>query len=234
MLHLSVGQWIFYGLLSIVWAYLGYRLSENDRKMLGRTPWGLPSMLWAFLWFLSLIFGLVLYLIAHSVGVRQAQTESAGAGPPPGIGTCRHPWLRGPPAGRAPTASELFPAYPRPANSMPLRRPPSLSMRASEPATAPRPTSRDLPMPRRTGRITSGLASRSERAVPLPLVGRVPVDVTGLDRRAPSDRHQSGPADRAILTVRPDRRDRQVWRAFGHARRQGGAGSDRPSPPRAM
>ncbi len=117
MLHLSVGQWIFYGVLSVVWAFLGYRLSENDRKMLGRTPWGLPSMLWAFFWFLSLILGLILYLIAHSVGVRQAQRNppamgAPGSGPPPPMGMRT-------PAGRTPTASDLFPAYPRPANSTP-------------------------------------------------------------------------------------------------------------------
>ena len=114
MLHLSAGQWIFYGVLSIVWAFLGYRLSENDRKMLGRTPWGLPSMLWAFFWFLSLVLGLVLYLIAHSVGVRQAQRNTPypgvpGTGPPSPMARAQ--------SGRTPTASDLFPAYPRPANT---------------------------------------------------------------------------------------------------------------------
>ena len=119
MLHLSAGQWIFYGVLSLVWAFLGYRLSENDRKILGRTPWGLPSMLWAFFWFLSLILGLVLYLIAHSVGVRRAQEH------PPVIGAKGTQFVPPmSPAGaskRAPSASELFPAYPRPANSQPAQ-----------------------------------------------------------------------------------------------------------------
>ena len=50
----------------MLWAFMGYRLSENDRKILGRTPWGLPSAVWALFWFLSLLLGLVLYLIAHS------------------------------------------------------------------------------------------------------------------------------------------------------------------------
>ena len=117
MLHLSVGQWIFYGALSIVWAFLGYRLSENDRKTLGRTPWGLPSMLWAFFWFLSLILGLVLYLIAHSVGVRQAQ-RSPGAMGVPGS-TAPPPMAARASSGRAASASDMFPAYPRPANSTP-------------------------------------------------------------------------------------------------------------------
>jgi Protein of unknown function (DUF2510) len=116
VLHLSSGQWVFYGALSIVWAILGYRLSENDRKMLGRTPWGLPSMLWAFFWFLSLILGLVLYLIAHSLGVRQAQRN----GPYTGVAAPIPPsTMARSSSGRTPSASDMFPAYPRPANSTP-------------------------------------------------------------------------------------------------------------------
>jgi hypothetical protein len=117
VLHLSAGQWVFYGVLSLVWAFLGYRLSENDRRVLGRTPWGLPSLLWAFFWFLSLVLGLILYLIAHSTGVRQAQRNAnfsgaPGAGSPPTM--ARTP-------GKSPTASDLFPAYPRPANQTPAQ-----------------------------------------------------------------------------------------------------------------
>jgi Protein of unknown function (DUF2510) len=115
--HLSGSQWVIYGALSVLWAFIGYRLSENDRKLLGRTPWGLPSWVWAFFWLMSLLVGLVLYLIAHNIGVRQAQRNPpvmgpAGSGPPP-------PMAIGRPSKRAPTASELFPAYPRPANSQP-------------------------------------------------------------------------------------------------------------------
>jgi hypothetical protein len=105
--QLSTSQLVIGGVLAIVWAVLGYRLSENDRRMLGRTPWGLPSALWAFFWFLFLPLGLLLYLIAHSTGVRHAQ---------------QHPPLPGapvaPPSSRGPvTAADMFPAYPRPANS---------------------------------------------------------------------------------------------------------------------
>jgi hypothetical protein len=115
--HLTGSQWIIYGALSVLWAFIGYRLSENDRKLLGRTPWGLPSWVWAFFWLMSLLIGLVLYLIAHNIGVRQAQRNPpvmgpAGSGPPPPTGAGR-------PSGRTPTASELFPAYPRPANAQP-------------------------------------------------------------------------------------------------------------------
>jgi hypothetical protein len=115
--HLTGSQWIIYGALSVLWAFIGYRLSENDRKLLGRTPWGLPSWVWAFFWLMSLLIGLVLYLIAHNIGVRQAQRNPplmgpAGSGPPPPMAAARA-------NSRTPTASELFPAYPRPANSQP-------------------------------------------------------------------------------------------------------------------
>jgi hypothetical protein len=101
--------------LSVVWAVLGYRLSEKDRRNLGRTPWGLPSAVWALFWFLSLILGLVLYLIAHSGAVRRAQQMPPASGSP----------LTGPPGvagfsgAKVPTIAEQFPAYPQPANSRP-------------------------------------------------------------------------------------------------------------------
>ncbi len=104
---MSNAQLIVGGVLAVVWAILGYRLSENDRRALGRTPWGLPSALWAFFWFLFLPLGLVLYLIAHSNGVRQFQQQSSPA---------KRSTTDPPPPGR-PSAADLFPAYPRPANS---------------------------------------------------------------------------------------------------------------------
>ncbi len=117
MFHLTGSQWIIYGALSVLWAFMGYRLSENDRKMLGRTPWGLPSAVWALFWFLSLLVGLVLYLIAHSVGVRQAQRnppvmDHGGPATPASMEVRAH-------ANRQLTAAEQFPAYPRPANFQP-------------------------------------------------------------------------------------------------------------------
>jgi hypothetical protein len=115
--HLTGSQWIIYGALSVVWAFMGYRLSENDRKILGRTPWGLPSAVWALFWFLSLLVGLVLYLIAHSVGVRQAQRNPSAMNPG-GTGTPASMEVRAH-ANRQPTAAEQFPAYPRPANFQP-------------------------------------------------------------------------------------------------------------------
>jgi hypothetical protein len=119
----SNAQLIVGGVLAVVWAILGYRLSENDRRALGRTPWGLPSAFWAFVWFLFVPLGLVLYLIAHSNGVRHFQQQSAPAN--------RRTRDSPPPAGR-PSAADLFPAYPRPANSRPD------SIPAEEPSTATR------------------------------------------------------------------------------------------------
>jgi hypothetical protein len=84
--------------LAVIEAVVGFALSEADRRNLGRTPWGIPSAVWALIWFLSLLVGVVLYLIAHRAGVRAAAT-GPGSVPPP------YPMRS--------TASD-FPAYPRP------------------------------------------------------------------------------------------------------------------------
>ena len=146
MLKLSAGEWVVLVVLSFVWAWFGYRLSESDRKTLGRTPWGLPSAVWALFWFLSLVVGLVLYLIAHSVGVRRAHQQ----GVVPGLGMPAT-MARTERAPRAPTVAEQFPAYPRPANGVTrpdprtprLPRPPRLTLmprpRSIPPRCHPRP-----------------------------------------------------------------------------------------------
>jgi len=131
MLKLSAGEWVVLVVLSFVWAWFGYRLSESDRKTLGRTPWGLPSAVWALFWFLSLVVGLVLYLIAHSVGVRRAHQQ----GVVPGLGMPAT-MARTERAPRAPTVAEQFPAYPRPANGV---TPPGSEDTPSPQATAPHP-----------------------------------------------------------------------------------------------
>jgi hypothetical protein len=114
VLHPTLGQWIVYGILAVLWAVLGYRLSENDRKRLGRTPWGLPSALWAVFWFLSVVLGLVLYLIAHAGEVRRAQHDHSALGGPTG----GMPSSMGAAStlSRRPSVAEQFPAYPQPAN----------------------------------------------------------------------------------------------------------------------
>jgi len=124
VLHPSGTQWVILVALSILWAALGYRLSENDRRTLGRTPWGLPSALWAFFWFLSLVLGLVLYLIAHTNGVRRARQGLSVPGSPPATG-----W-----AMTAPSVAEQFPAYPRPANS---QTPPPVGVGPTDGQTGP-------------------------------------------------------------------------------------------------
>lgn len=103
--------------LSFVWAALGYRLSERDRRTLGRTPWGLPSLVWAVFWFLSLLLGLILYLFAHAAEVRRAQQN----GRPIGVPNAAQPSSMGvrPTASRTPSVAEQFPAYPQPANLQP-------------------------------------------------------------------------------------------------------------------
>ncbi len=133
-MELSTGQLILGAVLGIVWAVLGYRLSENDRRVLGRTPWGLPSALWAFFWFLFLPLGLILYLIAHSTGVRQAQQHP----PLPGASIAAPP-----PSATPVSASDMFPAYPRPANSQPARpepQPTPVAQPAAQPSPAAQPT----------------------------------------------------------------------------------------------
>ncbi len=149
MVHLSDGELAIVIVLSFLWAVIGYRLSENDRRTLGRTPWGLPSMVWALFWFLSLVLGLVLYLIAHTNGVRRAQHGSAypGAGgrPVPGAGGGRP----APGSGvwtRTPSVAEQFPAYPQPANVQP-------ELSAEDPAGRPEQTG---PVPADGGQVRTG------------------------------------------------------------------------------
>jgi hypothetical protein len=101
--------------VAVVGAIVGYRLSENDRRTLGRTPWGLPSLVWALFWFLSLVVGLVLYLIAHSNEVRRAQHGSPAAYP----GAGRAPVGSRAGGARTMSVAEQFPAYPQPANRQP-------------------------------------------------------------------------------------------------------------------
>jgi Protein of unknown function (DUF2510) len=143
VLHLSVGQWIVYGILAVFWAVLGYRLSESDRKRLGRTPWGLPSAVWAVFWFLSLLLGLVLYLIAHSGEVRRAQQNHAGVGDP-AAGPTSSMDIR-PSRSRTPSVAEQFPAYPQPANVHVEAAPPQVV------APTDRPTPPDHGLPGQPG-----------------------------------------------------------------------------------
>jgi hypothetical protein len=128
--HPSTTSLIIGVALDIVCAVVGYGLSESDRRAQGRTPWGLPSGLWALFWFFFPV-GTVLYVIAHITGVRQAHKGRPITGTPIG-GSPPSPMARP----RGPTASELFPAYPRPANSQP-RSDPEPEQVAGPPAAGP-------------------------------------------------------------------------------------------------
>lgn len=140
MVHLSGAEWVFAGVVAVVGSVIGYLLSENDRRTLGRTPWGLPSLVWGLFWFLSFLLGLVLFLIAHVSEVRRAEQASSTAFP----GATRGP-VTGAPIARPMSVAEQFPAYPRPANLSPARTDPERSSNAdgagssTEPSTAPTP-----------------------------------------------------------------------------------------------
>ena len=112
MIKLSTGEVIAALILGVVFGVLGYWLSENDRRRFGRTPWGLPSGVWALFWFLSILLGLVLYLIAHADVVRRARRSPDGRL----VGGPGHGGMMTGVAAAPPTASDQFPAYPRPAN----------------------------------------------------------------------------------------------------------------------
>ena len=134
---MSGGELIALAILSVVFGVLGYWLSEKDRRQLGRTPWGLPSALWAFFWFLSLALGLILYLIAHVGEVRRSRL-----GMPPDLrpqGGSPIP-MAGRSADRPLTVAEQFPAYPRPANTRPVPPEPDASPEvAAQPVGSPFP-----------------------------------------------------------------------------------------------
>jgi hypothetical protein len=112
VLHVTTAQLVVGLVFGLVWAAVGYLLSEQARRKRGRTPWGLPSLVWALFWFLSVVIGLVLYLIAQYGETRRAQRT----GTPPVGGAYGPPASARAPQGPARPGSQ-FPAYPRPANS---------------------------------------------------------------------------------------------------------------------
>lgn len=138
MLKLSGSEAVLAVVLAAIAAVVGYVLSEADRRKLGRTPWGLPSLVWALFWFLSWIIGLVLYLFAHRSEVRRA-----AQGQPPTFDAYGHYSPVPPPP---PVSAADFPAYPRPADgsrrqASPVHAQPSPPPRP--PAAAPPP----VPLP---------------------------------------------------------------------------------------
>lgn len=232
-------------MLAVLWGFLGYNLSEQARRTTGRTPWGMPSLLWAFLWFLSLLLGLILYgiyLITRSSA--QRRSGQAWSQPPVPGGS-----VTGPPqvaARRQPDPGVELPGLPTPGQLGTHHRvggrrsPHAAAPHAAAPHAARRRTvGPDRPTGgwcrpgngsrRRTGALATGVASRPQRPVPLPVVERERVDLAGVDRRAAPDRHQPGPADWPIL--RPPGESVNCGRAAPGgpaepARQQGGDGDD--------
>lgn len=106
-------------LFGLVFGLLGYRESKRFADRYGRTPFGWPSLVWAFVCFLSLLVGGILLMIGRRVTRRKiersgyanpaAYGQAAPYGAPPGYG---HPY-GAPPATDAPGAYGVSPqAFP--------------------------------------------------------------------------------------------------------------------------
>jgi len=79
---LSSSEEVFVLILGVVWAAIGYRLAERFQRQYGVALWRIPAWVWALLWFLSVVLGLVLYLIARSMTLRRLGAGSYGGAPP--------------------------------------------------------------------------------------------------------------------------------------------------------
>jgi hypothetical protein len=102
VLNVSGSQLVLLLVFAVAQAVLGYFLAEADRRNLGRTPWGLPSVVWAVIWFLSLLLALILWFVAHRAEVRRA--AQAPYVPMGGVVPTPQP---------AQASASDFPAYPR-------------------------------------------------------------------------------------------------------------------------
>jgi len=109
------GQLALVLIFAVVWAVVGYLLTETDRRRLGRTPWGVPAMGWSAILFFTGLLGFVVWLVAHRSAVRRAANGPyGGPGAVPGGGGAAPPGPVASNPGRL-VASD-FPAYPRPAS----------------------------------------------------------------------------------------------------------------------
>jgi Protein of unknown function (DUF2510) len=106
---LSGPQLVFVLIFDAALAFLGFRLAEADKRSLGRTPWGVTSLGWAAIWFISPLLGFVLWFVAHRAEVRRAGRGPLGPMGPMG----RAPAVPMPDQNRS--VGSDFPAYPRPA-----------------------------------------------------------------------------------------------------------------------
>lgn len=78
---LSSNEEVFVLILGVVWAAVGYRLAERFQREHGVALWRIPPGVWALFWFLSVVLGLVLYLIARSTTLKRLGAGTYG-GPP--------------------------------------------------------------------------------------------------------------------------------------------------------
>jgi len=123
-------------------AAIGFTLAEQDRRRLGRPPWGLPSAVWALLCFMLGLIGLIVFLFAHRAEVRRGPQ-----GPAPTFDALGRYASAAAPA--PPTGSD-FPAYPRPADGTDRGAPavpspppaPSRPQAAADPSWQPDPGGR--------------------------------------------------------------------------------------------
>jgi hypothetical protein len=161
--------------LAVAQAFLGYFLAQTDKRNLGRTPWGVPSAVWAVIWFLSLLLGLVLWFVAHRSEVRRAAQAPLGA---LGGGT-----MAARPTPPRSVGSD-FPAYPRPADGgvrpNPAANPPAApASPAAAVPPAPRPATEVSPPawhPDPSGRFHYRWWTGSEWTSYVSTHGRVEVD----------------------------------------------------------
>ena len=107
MVNLSGPQLALLLVFAVAQAFLGYFLAETDKRNLGRTPWGVPSIGWAAIWFLSLLLALILWFVAHRAEVRRAAQGPLGT-----LGGA----ATAPAAAPSLSVGSDFPAYPRPAD----------------------------------------------------------------------------------------------------------------------
>ena len=162
---------------AVAQAFLGHFLAETDKRKLGRTPWGMPSAVWAIIWFMSLLLGLVLWTFAHRSEVRrtaQALPGELGGGPIPTS------------SGASRSVGSDFPAYPRPAgggSSVPSSPPaPVVSADAAAPVV---PTTPPKWHPDPSGRFHYRWWTGSEWTSYVSTHGRVEVDTSPDQRIGP-------------------------------------------------
>lgn len=72
-------------LIGIVAAFLAYGSARRYEARTGAAAWHLPAGVWAFIFFLSWLIGLVLFLIAKAT-TRPRPTQGPEPGPGPGPG----------------------------------------------------------------------------------------------------------------------------------------------------